>query len=108
MITSVNARVLLCPRTPPAQTTMSTQQTQQAVIEILDRTLSLKGRAAGFDLGTPLLGALPELDSMAVLSLITALEDQLGFVIHDDEIDGETFATLGSLVTFVTGKLGAT
>ena len=105
MITSVNARVLLCPHPPPAQTTMPTQQT---VIEILDRTLSLKGRAAGLDLGTPLLGALPELDSMAVLSLITALEDALGFVIHDDEIDGETFATLGSLVTFVTGKLGAT
>ena len=81
--------------------------TQQALIEILDQTLSLKGRAAPFDASTPLLGALPELDSMAVLNLITAMEDQWGFVIHDDEIDGETFATLGSLVTFVMGKLGA-
>ncbi len=81
--------------------------TQQALIEILDQTLSLKGRTAQFDANTPLLGALPELDSMAVLNLITAMEDQLGFVIHDDEIDGETFATLGSLMTFVAGKLGA-
>lgn len=80
--------------------------TQQALIKILDQTLSLKGRAEQFDARTPLLGALPELDSMAVLNLITAMEDQLGFVIHDDEIDGETFATLGSLMTFVTGKLG--
>jgi acyl carrier protein len=88
----------------PAKTTMSNQQ---AIIEILDQTLSLKGRAGQFDADTPLLGALPELDSMAVLNLITAMEDRLGFVIHDDEIDGETFATLGSLVTFVTGKLAA-
>lgn len=80
--------------------------TQQSVLHILDQTLSLKGRSAAFDAATPLLGALPELDSMAVLNLITALEDQLGFVIHDDEIDGEAFATLGSLVTFVNGKLG--
>ena len=80
---------------------------QQAIIEILDQTLSLKGRAGQFDADTPLLGALPELDSMAVLNLITAMEERLGFVIHDDEIDGETFATLGSLVTFVNGKLGA-
>ncbi len=93
---------MACP--PLAEMTMSTQQ---ALIEILDQTLSLKGRTAQFDANTPLLGALPELDSMAVLNLITAMEDQLGFVIHDDEIDGETFATLGSLMTFVAGKLGA-
>ena len=93
---------MACP--PLAEMTMSTQQ---ALIEILDQTLSLKGRTAQFDANTPLLGALPELDSMAVLNLITAMEDQLGFVIHDDEIDGETFATQGSLMTFVAGKLGA-
>jgi len=52
-----------------------------------------------------LLGNLPELDSMAVVSIITALEEYYGFVVHDDEISGETFATLGSLVAFVEAKL---
>jgi acyl carrier protein len=52
-----------------------------------------------------LLGAIPELDSMAVVSLITSLEEQLGLTVDDDEIDGETFATVGSLTDFVAGKL---
>ena len=81
--------------------------THQSVIDLLDQTLLLNGRAAGFDAATPLLGAVPELDSMAVLNLITALEDYFGMVIHDDEIDGETFATVGTLVTFVTTKIGS-
>jgi acyl carrier protein len=53
---------------------------------------------------TPLLGSIPELDSMAVVSVMTALEDRFGFVIEDDEISAETFATLGSLVEFVSVK----
>lgn len=75
------------------------------VLKVLDETLSLKGRAAGFADDTPLLGALPELDSMAVVSLITALEERFGFTVEDDEIGGATFATVGSLVDFVQGKL---
>jgi acyl carrier protein len=43
---------------------------------------------------------------MAVVSLITSLEDQLGVMVGDDEIDGETFATVGSLTDFVAAKLG--
>ena len=54
---------------------------------------------------TPLLGAIPELDSMAVVALITGLEDRFGFSVDDDEIEGSTFATLGSLIEFVDGKL---
>jgi len=75
------------------------------VQRVLDEVLSLKGRAATFTRDTPLLGAIPELDSMAVVSLITTLEEQFGLVVDDDDIDGATFATLGSLVDFVTGKL---
>jgi len=71
---------------------------------ILERGMPLQGRSAGFTRSTPLLGALPELDSMSVLGIITALEDHFGFTIHDDEIDGATFATFGSLVDFVTAK----
>lgn len=68
---------------------------------ILDATLSLGGRSAAFTPGTPLLGALPELDSMAVVSLITALEEHFGIVLPDDELDAAVFATVGSLSDFV-------
>ena len=75
------------------------------VVRLLDEVLSLNGRSAAFGRDTPLLGAIPELDSMAVVSLIGSVEDQFGIVVDDDEIDGETFATLGSLVDFVSGKI---
>ena len=68
---------------------------------VLADVLSLGGRARGFGPGTPLLGAIPELDSMAVVSLITALEERFGIEIADDEIDGAVFATFGSLAGFV-------
>ncbi len=72
---------------------------------LLDEVLSLNGRSAWFTRDTPLLGAIPELDSMAVVSLIASLEDQFGLVVDDDDIDGATFATLGSLADFVDAKL---
>ena len=78
---------------------------EKQVIGILEAVLTLNGRGAAFQRQTPLLGELPELDSMAVLSVITALEEHFGFEIHDDEIDGATFATVGALVDFVTAKL---
>lgn len=78
----------------------------QEVLRILDEVLSLKGRSASFTRDTALLGAIPELDSMAVVTLITTLEEQLGLVVDDDDIDGATFATVGSLVDFVSAKLG--
>jgi hypothetical protein len=48
--------------------------TQQEVLALLDDILSLKGRAAGFTADTPLLGAIPELDSMAVVAVIPGLQ----------------------------------
>ncbi len=77
------------------------------VVAVLDEVLSLKGRASEFTLDTPLLGAIPELDSMAVVVLITTLEEQFGFTVEDDEIDGSVFASLATLIDFVEGKLAA-
>ena len=74
---------------------------------VVGSALQLRGRLETFDASTPLLGALPELDSMAVVNVITALEERFGFVIADDEISGATFATLGSLSAFVQQKLEA-
>lgn len=68
---------------------------------ILDDVLSLGGRAQGFQADTALLGAIPELDSMAVVGLITAIEERFGVEIADDEIDGSVFATFGGLLAFV-------
>lgn len=81
--------------------------TEKEVLSLLDEILSLSGRSAGFTRETPLLGAIPELDSMAVVALLTQLEERFGFGVDDDEIDGATFATLGSLVDFVDQKLAA-
>ena len=78
--------------------------TEKEVLSLLDEILSLNGRSAEFSVNTPLLGAIPELDSMAVVALITGLEERFGFMVDDDEIEGSTFATVGSLIEFVEGK----
>jgi acyl carrier protein len=80
-------------------------QTEKEILAVLDEVLSLRGRTAAFNASTPLLGALPELDSMAVVGVITTLEERFGFVVEDDEIDGQVFETVGTLVAFVDRKL---
>ncbi|CAN5344943.1 acyl carrier protein [soil metagenome] len=74
---------------------------------ILRDVLSLsQDRVEGFDADTPLFGALPELDSMAVAGLLTEMEDRLHIIIEDDDVDGETFETFGSLLGFARMKTG--
>lgn len=77
----------------------------QDVKTILSQTLQLGPRIDALTMESPLLGALPELDSMAVVSILTALEEYFGFSVDDDEISADTFATLGSLTNFVESKL---
>ena len=62
-------------------------------------------RAAAFTDDSGLFGTLPELDSMAVANLLTEVEDRLGIVIEDDELDGEMLETFGSLRAFVAQKV---
>jgi len=78
----------------------------EEVRALLGETLQLGERYSELEVDTPLLGNLPELDSMAVVMLITAFEDHYGFVVDDDEISADTFATLGSFVGFVEQKIG--
>lgn len=75
------------------------------VIKVLDQVLSLGGRSSSFTADTPLLGAVPELDSMAVVALLTTFEDQFGISIADDEVDGSIFGTVGSLSSFIADKV---
>ncbi|MEN2746313.1 acyl carrier protein [Sphingomonas sp. T9W2] len=88
-----------------AQGSASTEETVRAVLrDVLGLSAE---RAAAFDDATPLFGALPELDSMAVAGVLTEMEDRLGILIEDDDIDGDTMETFGSLVRFASAKAPA-
>ena len=80
---------------------------ERQVLIAIDDALGLKGAALKWHAGTPLLGALPELDSMAVVNVISTLEERFGITVFDDDIDGSTFATVGSLTSFVNMKVDA-
>jgi acyl carrier protein len=75
------------------------------IISVLENALNVTLPRDRVGPQTPLLGAIPEFDSMAVVSVLTALEQQFGIVIDDDEVDGSIFATIGSLAAFVERKL---
>lgn len=79
--------------------------THKELLDIIDEALSLDGRAAAFGVETPLMGALPELDSMAVIGLINLIEERFGFFVGEDEVDAATFETVGSLLAYVDEKL---
>lgn len=78
---------------------------EQALRDILARTLSLGQRAQTLERHSRLLGSVPELDSMGVAAVLAALEEAFGLRVADDEIDAATFETLGSLADYVRGKL---
>ena len=85
---------------------MSLQPSIEAnVRRILIDVLALAPQtAASLTAESPLFGALPEIDSMAVAGLLTEIEDRLGIVIDDDEVDAELFSTFGTLVRFAERK----
>jgi len=76
------------------------------VARVLGEVLALGERTGKLNADTALLGAIPEFDSMAVLGVITRLEEVFGVSIADDEISAETFETVGSLTAFVERKRG--
>ena len=72
---------------------------------VVGTALQIRARVQEMDAAAPLLGAVPELDSIAVVNLITALEEHFGITVADDEIGASAFETLGSLTSFVERKL---
>ena len=76
---------------------------EEQVCCILRTTLDLDSQP--LDTDTALLGSLPQLDSMAVVGLLTALEEHFGIAILDDDISARHFATVGTLTDFVRDKL---
>jgi acyl carrier protein len=82
-------------------------RTEEILRRIMADVLGLgDARAAALTDDSELFGALPEFDSMAVGIVLTELEDRLGIIIDDDEVDGALFATFGSLAAFCRAKLG--
>jgi len=79
--------------------------TLRQLLDVIDEALSLEGRASAFGRDTPLMGALPELDSMGVIGLINLIEERFGFFVGEDEVDATTFETVGSLLAYVDEKL---
>ena len=93
-----------------AQSTQPVDRTddiETLVRALLRDVLSLsQERADAFEADTPLFGALPELASMAVAGLLTEMEDRFDILMEDEDIDGDTFETFGTLVAFLRAKLG--
>ena len=72
---------------------------------VVGNALQLGDRLRNMNETSALLGAVPELDSMAVVNVITALEERFDITVADDEIGAAAFETLGSLTRFVESKL---
>jgi acyl carrier protein len=79
---------------------------ENEVLKVLRSVLNVGG-SGDFSLQTRLLGSVPELDSMAVVTILTSLEERFGIAFADDEVDGSSFASVGSLVALVRNKLEA-
>jgi acyl carrier protein len=81
---------------------MDTQAgTAEDVKALLSEILGIGDRVQAMDAMTPLIGSLPELDSMAVAELFAAMEDRFGVDLDEAEVGAEALETLGSLTEFV-------
>jgi acyl carrier protein len=80
----------------------ATAATVEATLRaLLAETLGLPAkRVAGFTETTPLFGALPEFDSLAVATFLTAFEERFAVLIEDHDVEAEDFATFGTLLAF--------
>ncbi len=92
--------------TPILQGQLDEEALDQQLKALIADVLGLDpAQAAAFDADSGLFGHLPELDSMAVAGLLTEMEDRLGIVIDDDDVDGEMLETYGGLRAFAQAKL---
>lgn len=83
---------------------MNDPQTTQKIKQLLIDTLSLDVTVEEFASDTLLLGNIPEFDSMAIVSVLTAIEEEFGFMAEDDDLSAEVFESVDSLVEFVRAR----
>ena len=72
--------------------------------EVLRDTLQIGARADQLKADSRLLGAIPEFDSVAIVGVVAAIEEEFGVRIADRELSADLFETFGSLNQFVSGK----
>lgn len=77
---------------------------QEEIKTLLNTVLQLD-EVENWDENTEILGAIPEFDSMAIVTILTTIEENYGIIFEDDEISAEVFETLGSLTNFVSEKV---
>ena len=77
----------------------------QQVLDVLAESLDGAAQIHEMNAEAPLLGAIPELDSMTIAGIITAIEERFGIVFADDELDAEVFETVGTLRNEIIAKL---
>ena len=81
------------------------QEVERTLRAVLSDVLGLpQEQVDGFDSASPLFGALPEFDSLAVAGLLTELEERLGILIEDHEVDADMLESFGALLTFLRAK----
>ena len=73
---------------------------------LVGEVLQIPDRLSGMAENDVLLGGVPEFDSMAVVSVLTVIEENYGIMIDDDEVSAEHFETLGTLLQFINCKVG--
>jgi len=78
-----------------------TQATLNEVKDLVAKTLGIEDRIESMDASTPLLGEMPELDSLAVVEIAAGIEGRFNFQVDDTNFTAEVFETLGSLAAFV-------
>lgn len=77
----------------------------QTVLDVLAESLDGAAHINQMTEEAPLLGAIPELDSMAIVGIITSIEERFGIVFDDDELDAEVFETVGTLRDQIVAKM---
>lgn len=83
-------------------------QTDQLLRGVLADVLGLSpGRIDALEATSGLFGHMPELDSMAVGTLLAEMEDRLDILIDDEDLDGDILETWGALFAFACAKRAA-
>lgn len=84
---------------------LSVNISSDEVRNVLGEVLQLGDRVCDLLPETSLIGNLPELDSMAIITVITALEEQFKIVFEDDDDISSAFETIASLVKYIESKI---
>ena len=77
----------------------------EEIKQLLASVLKLGKRGQTLTEESQLLGSIPELDSMAVVTVLTVIEEQFDVEFDDEDITADSFATLGALCALVEQKI---